>query len=75
MQDGNEPLVDLGLSNFKFYLYQYTNLTWGMVNPPDEPVSSSNGTYTVDIPCRNKPAIIHYSSSRFPGHHGCSFLI
>jgi len=50
IQDGNQADVSLGKSNFKFYLYQNSNLTWGMVNPPDDPVVSSNGTYTLDIP-------------------------
>jgi hypothetical protein len=50
IQDENEPVVDLSMSNFKFYLYRSTNSTWAMVNPPDDPISSSNGTYTIDIP-------------------------
>ena len=65
-QDENEPAVDLSMSNFNFYLYQYSNLTWAMVNPPDEPVSSSNGTYTVDIPSGINPQsyIIQVRDSR-----------
>jgi hypothetical protein len=54
-QDGNEPVVDLSTSNFKFYLYQDSNLTWGMASPPSEPVSSSNGTYTIAIPTGINP--------------------
>jgi hypothetical protein len=54
-QDENELVVDLSTSNFKFYLYRYSNLTWAMVNPPNEPVSSSNGTYTIDIPSGINP--------------------
>src|SRR5208283_1228460 len=54
-QDENTPVVDLGTSNFNFYQYQYSNLTWAMVNPPSAPVSSSNGTYTIDIPSGINP--------------------
>ena len=65
-QDENEPVVDLSTSNFNFYLYQYSNLTWAMVNPPSEPVSSSNGTYTIDIPSGINPEsyIIQVEDSR-----------
>ena len=28
IQDENEPVVGLGISSFKFYLYRYSNLTW-----------------------------------------------
>ncbi len=55
IQDENEPLVGLGMSNFKFYLYSYSNLSWGMVNPPDEPFSCSNGTYFIDVPSGINP--------------------
>ena len=55
VQDGNTPVVGLSVTNFKFYLYQYSNLTWAMVNPTDEPVSSSNGTYTIDVPSGINP--------------------
>jgi hypothetical protein len=50
VKDGDTPLVGLSLSNFKFYLYQYSNLTWATVNPPDDPISYSNGTYLVNVP-------------------------
>lgn len=55
IQDGNQPLVGLSTSNFKFYLYQYSNLTWAMVNPPEDPVSYGNGTYTIGIPSEINP--------------------
>ena len=66
IQDGTEPLVGLGMSNFKFYQYQDSNLTWDMVNPPDEPISSSNGEYTIDIPSGINPQsyIIQVQDSR-----------
>ncbi len=65
-QDGNQPVVTLGTSNFKFYLYQDSNLTWGMVYPPDDPVVSSDGTYTLDIPKGINPQsfIIQVQDSR-----------
>jgi hypothetical protein len=66
IQNENEPVVDLSMANFNFYRYQYSNLTWAMVNPPNEPVSSSNGTYTIDIPSGINPQsyIIQVEDSR-----------
>jgi hypothetical protein len=49
-KDDSLPISDLVLENFKFYLYRYSNLTWQMVNPENEPVSFSNGTYLIDVP-------------------------
>ncbi len=37
-QDGDQPVVSLGTSSFKFYQYQDSNLTWNMVDPPSSPV-------------------------------------
>lgn len=50
LKDEGTPLVGLSSSNFKFYLYQYNTLTWTTVNPPQDPISSSNGTYVIDVP-------------------------
>jgi hypothetical protein len=55
VKDENEPVVGLSASSFKFYLYQYSNLTWAMTTPLDEPVSSSNGTYIIDAPPEINP--------------------
>jgi hypothetical protein len=55
VKDENEPVVSLSASSFKFYLYQYSNLTWAMTTPLDEPVSSSNGTYIIDAPPEINP--------------------
>lgn len=55
IKDEDEPLVGLSASSFKFYLYRYSNLTWGMISPPDEPISSSNGTYLIDVPSGINP--------------------
>ena len=54
-KDDEQPLNDLGLQNFKFYRYRYTNLTWESVNPSSEPVAFSNGTYLIDIPSGINP--------------------
>ncbi len=55
VKDENTPVVGLSMSSFKFYLYEYNNLSWAMANPPDEPASSSNGTYIIDIPSGINP--------------------
>jgi hypothetical protein len=54
-RDGSQPFNDLSLQNFKFYRYLYDNLTWQMVNPPDEPVAFPNGTYLVNVPSEINP--------------------
>ena len=74
-QDGNQPVVSFGRSSFKFYLYQDSNLTWGMVNPSDDPSVSSDGTYTLDIPSGINPQsfIIQVQDQR--GIMVCSVLL
>jgi hypothetical protein len=54
-QDTGQPDVTLSKSSFKFYQYQDSNLTWGMVSEPEDPVVSSNGTYTLNIPSGINP--------------------
>lgn len=49
-KDENEPLIDLGKGNFKFY--RYDNSSWNFVIPTDEPLAYSNGTYQMNIPDR-----------------------
>ena len=49
-KDENEPLINLGKQNFKFYRYNYENSTWTLINPSTEPAVDTNGTYTIDIP-------------------------
>jgi hypothetical protein len=49
-KDEDEPLINLGKQNFKFYRYVYENSTWKLINPSIEPVVDANGTYTIDIP-------------------------
>jgi hypothetical protein len=65
-RDGGQPFNDLSLNNFKFYKYQYDNLTWQMVNPPNEPIAFPNGTYLVDIPSGINPYsfVIQVSDTR-----------
>jgi hypothetical protein len=49
-KDGDEPLINLGKQNFKFYRYVYADSKWELVNPSTEPVAFANGTYLIDIP-------------------------
>ncbi len=65
-EDGTQPVVSLGASSFKFYQYQDSNLTWGMVNPTGSPTVSGDGTYTVDIPSSINPQsfIVQVQDSR-----------
>lgn len=50
MTDNNEPLIDLGKQNFKFYRYDNSNSTWSLISPSTEPIGNANGTYQIDIP-------------------------
>jgi hypothetical protein len=47
---GGNPVVNLGIQNFKFYRYSYTNSTFWLISPSAEPVAFANGTYLVNIP-------------------------
>jgi hypothetical protein len=49
-KDENEPLINLGKQNFKFYSYEYASSTWQLINPNTDPVAFANGTYLIDIP-------------------------
>lgn len=49
-KDENEPLINLGKQNFKFYCYIYESSTWELINPTTEPTAFANGTYFIDIP-------------------------
>jgi hypothetical protein len=53
-KDANEPLINLGKQNFKFY--QYSNLTWDFAIPSGELTVFANGTYLVDIPSGIDPS-------------------
>lgn len=50
IQDQNQPLVNLGLTNFKFYQYSLTNSSWKQIYPSGEPSSFANGTYLINVP-------------------------
>jgi len=49
-KDNDEPLINLGKQNFKFYRYKQTNSIWELINPSNEPIAFANGTYLIDIP-------------------------
>ena len=49
LTDDNEPLIDLGIKNIKFYRYVYANLTWDFLVPTNI-ISNGDGTYLVDLP-------------------------
>jgi hypothetical protein len=51
LKDENEPLVNLGKRNLKFYNYTYSNSTWELVEPTSL-ISYPNGTYSIDLPSR-----------------------
>jgi len=44
----NKPDLTLGKENFFFY--KYSGSTWKLINPSTDPVTYSNGTYSVEIP-------------------------
>jgi len=48
-KDENEPLINLGQQNFKFYNYSYSDSTWDFVTPTDM-TSYADGTYSISIP-------------------------
>jgi len=49
-KDGEEPLINLGRQNFKFYRYINASSTWELVNPSTEPTAFANGTYLIETP-------------------------
>ncbi len=65
-KDENEPLINLGKQNFKFYCYNYENSTWQLISPSTDPVAFANGTYLIDIPSGVDPYayIIQVEDSR-----------
>jgi len=48
-KDENEPLINLGQNNFKFYRYIYSNSSWDFATPTDI-TSYADGTYSIGIP-------------------------
>jgi hypothetical protein len=65
-KDENEPLINLGKQNFKFYCYECASSTWTLINPSTDPVAFANGTYLIDIPSGVDPYayIIQVEDSR-----------
>jgi hypothetical protein len=49
LKDGEEPLINLGRQNLKFYRYIYENATWDLVSPTNI-TSYADGTYVIDLP-------------------------
>ena len=49
LTDNNEPLINLGRNNIKFYRYNYNDSTWEY-SVPTNIVSYGDGTYLVDLP-------------------------
>jgi hypothetical protein len=49
-RDNGIPELGLGKENFWFYTYNYDDSTWELVNPENDPIIYSNGTYIIDIP-------------------------
>jgi uncharacterized protein (UPF0333 family) len=54
-KDENEPVINLGKQNFKFYRYVDTSSTWELVYPSIEPIAYANGTYQIDLPAGIDP--------------------
>ncbi len=49
LRDEDEPLINLGKNNLKFYRYNYDTSTWNLVEPANI-ASYANGTYVLDLP-------------------------
>jgi hypothetical protein len=49
LRDEDEPLINLGKSNLKFYSYNYQAATWNLT-APSTIASYANGTYVLDLP-------------------------
>jgi hypothetical protein len=49
-KDQDEPLINLGKTDFNFYHYATASSTWELINPTVEPIAYGNGTYLVDVP-------------------------
>jgi uncharacterized protein (UPF0333 family) len=49
-KDEDEPLINLGKQNFKFYRYQNSTSTWELTNQNITLIAYANGTYQIDLP-------------------------
>ena len=74
-KDENEPLINLGKQNFKFYCYKFAKSAWELINPSTEPIAFANGTYLIDIPSGVDPYayVIQVEDSRGIIVSGSSF--
>jgi hypothetical protein len=48
--DNDVPLLDLGKSNFMFYIYSNTQFKWELTPPISEPTVFANGSYQIPPP-------------------------
>jgi hypothetical protein len=49
LKDADEPLINLGSSNFDFYRYDYEDSIWELINPTNV-TSYADGKYSIDLP-------------------------
>ena len=49
LRDEDQPLINLGKSNLKFYRYNYDSSTWNLTEPASI-ASYANGTYILNLP-------------------------
>ena len=49
LTDGNEPLINLGKTNLKFFNYDNQTSVWNLTTPSNV-VSFADGTYIIDLP-------------------------
>jgi len=49
-KDEDEPLINLGKQNFKFYRYQNSTSTWELTNQNITLIAYANGTYQIGLP-------------------------
>jgi len=65
LRDENEPLINLGKSNLKFYQYDYQSSTWNQAEPINI-ASYANGTYILDLPAgvQSNAYVVEVSDTR-----------
>ncbi len=55
-KDEDEPLINLGKYNLKFYRYLFSTSAWELTTSSSEPTVYANGTYVVDVPSGVDPS-------------------
>jgi hypothetical protein len=65
LRDENEPLINLGKNNLKFYQYNYQSFTWNLTEPANI-ASYANGTYILDLPAgiQSNAYVVEVSDTR-----------